>query len=383
MEKGAEQPARSEDKRAAELENLRKMNLAKTMQVQLDGRGQPITKEEWYRQQKEQTQLTKQQQMDAAANLHNFRNGNISSTNGVKQQLKKKEMEAAEMLHSYRGKPEAILSHQVKKISTPQKFAGGREEYQNVSPSRTAGIDVSQVRPKFDSNAPEVVAPKETGAITTKEAPPLEPEDSGFDDFFSSLDEQFLPSSEKTDETAQKDDEHKSADEDLTTDDTNAPYGGLGEIVTKPSDSSNESSNEGSSGSASWVVLNDQQKARAPSDDFTKIESFAESKNDEDCAESLPQSMKNPTVVSPPAQDCNPPESEWIVRNIPVSFSLLTDSRDAPPEGSEGNDRLLKIIDGLINAAASSIEKNLQNENVKFLGNSCNFSVSKDGEFQT
>ena len=100
------EPIRPEDKRAAELEALRNRNLAKTMQEQLDGKGQPIDKETWYQQQKEQSEQIKKHQNDAESNLRSFRNENIARGDEVKEELKKKEMDGKIIRVQYEGDTE-------------------------------------------------------------------------------------------------------------------------------------------------------------------------------------------------------------------------------------------------------------------------------------
>ena len=72
--------------------------------------------ESWLQQQRAQTQECRQKQIDATENLRKYR-GVVESGNDLKDELKRKEQEAATLRHSYRGKPDAILSHQVKKIT--------------------------------------------------------------------------------------------------------------------------------------------------------------------------------------------------------------------------------------------------------------------------
>lgn len=107
----------SRDKRTLELEELRKKQLAKSRQESMVDNGiQPMPMESWLQQQKVQTQESRQKQIDATENLRKYR-GVVESGNDLKDELKRKEQEAATLRHSYRGKPDAILSHQVKKIS--------------------------------------------------------------------------------------------------------------------------------------------------------------------------------------------------------------------------------------------------------------------------
>ena len=76
--------------------------------------------ESWFQQQRAQTQENRQKQIDATENLRKYR-GMLESGNDIKDELKRKEQEAAALMHSYRGKPDAVLSHQVKKINKGNK----------------------------------------------------------------------------------------------------------------------------------------------------------------------------------------------------------------------------------------------------------------------
>jgi len=72
--------------------------------------------ESWFEQQREQTKLSRMQQKDATENLQRYKMTDTpQKVKNVKHEMKKKELEAAENLRKYRGQPEAILSHQVKK----------------------------------------------------------------------------------------------------------------------------------------------------------------------------------------------------------------------------------------------------------------------------
>jgi len=125
-------PVRSEDKRAAELEELRKKQLATTWNIVDEntggGGGQPIAMDTWFEKQREQTKLNKLQQKDATDNLRNFKsvinptstaagNGVVGNVRNVKDEMKQKRQEATAMLNNYRGQPEVFMTHQVKKHS--------------------------------------------------------------------------------------------------------------------------------------------------------------------------------------------------------------------------------------------------------------------------
>jgi len=83
--------------------------------------------------------------MDAVNTLRSYRSDIDLETNNatvveLRMEMKKKEMEAAEMLHNYRGKPEAILSHQVKKIGkNSMNHTSGKDELGSAMASRGGG----------------------------------------------------------------------------------------------------------------------------------------------------------------------------------------------------------------------------------------------------
>lgn len=381
-------PVRSEDKRASELEDLRRRNLAKTMQGQLDGKGQPITKESWYQQQKEQSEQMKKQQLAAAENLHKFRNENVVASNEVKQELKKKELEATTMLHNYRGSTDAISSHQVKKISTASMF-------------QTGGFPVSTPPTKAEM----------------EKAPKLQNEDN-VDDFLASLDDQFLPSPTEKMSTAESNKPLENATMKIDDDGD-----GLGELVEKPSESSNENSNE----STEWVVLTEEEKARTISDDFMKINHVATNAKEE---VPLPQSIESPVpqssvhevefdaspsedlALEPPAQPTEttvplssampelskksvlepptsqlsspqpPAESEWSSQLVSISFGLLTDDHNAPPTGTVGNSPLLNEMESKMrNSVSVSLQGYDQHNDVKLLDQCFDIFISRDENY--
>ena len=357
-------PARPEDRRAAELDELRKRNVAKTMQGQLDGKSQPITtKESWYQQQKEQSQQSRQQEMDATANLHSYRNrnANVSATDDVKEELKKREMEAAAMLHNYRGTPEAILSHQVKK-SPPNSGSKTNlmqvpvEGYDTAPSTTVERANFGDLRSKFGGSVPEPAngvgaAPAGTDAVPTLESK----DDGGVDSFLQSLDDEFLPSPDAQLNVA---------------------------ILSKPSESSNES-NENSTESTGWVVLTEKQQACMESaDDFTKIEAIVEV-NAEAEADPVPEAIEEPVsvplFVQPPQQ-----QPEWIITPVSASFNLLTDEDDAPPLGSYsagvGSQLLNELIGRMKTIAVDALESYIQNGDVRQLDLPFHVSVVRDGK---
>lgn len=385
-EKCPESPARPEDKRAAELEYLRARNVAKTIQVQLDGKGQPINKESFEQQRKEQVEQIRKQQMDAASNLHNFRNKNVVAGDDVKQQLKKKEMEAAAMLRNYRGSPDAVLSHQVKKIST----AGVNDNYfqaHTFSPLSTpnaAVIDAKGIETKFKTQPPpqdartfepaasnasledppslQAECHRQTTAKTDNEDDIMfVSEDAGVDDFLASLDDQFLAPAAEIPEVVKP--------EVTTAIDSNNDNDKSGEMEKLQSESSNGSTND----MAEWVDLaEDENPSRKVSDDFTRIDYEANGPTGE------PASQPQESTGS---EEFQPPTPQWKNERLSISFGLLTGQRDAPQEGSTTDNELLH---GMVNKMRSTIlfclETYDQNNDVKLIDEPFNISVTKDGK---
>jgi hypothetical protein len=328
----AQETIRAQDTRALELEQLRKRNVAKTMQEQLDGKGQPITKETFYQQQKHQLELIKQQKLDAEANLHNFRNKIVSVSDSTKEELKKKEMEAAALLHSYRGKPEAILSHQVKKFSN-NVTGSSRENLQQyvevVTPSSRSDdfvVNYSQAKSMFDgvSDDENVSYLKQQGSGKKNSFKEENTDDVSVDDFLASLDKEVMSTSldrvnlsSKMHDTMSNVDIH---DEMVSREDHEATV-----IRQKNSESSNEHSTE----STGWVVLEDQKE---------KQEMECNSNSDQVIFEELEE--RNVTQ-----RDDSQTMQEWNIQYITVSFDLLTDEYNAPPvENGHGYGDLLSNL---------------------------------------
>lgn len=389
VEKYVEPPAvRAEDKRAVELEELRQKNLAKTMILgqQLDGKGQPIDKEGFYQQQKYQSEQIKQQQMDAAQNLHSYRNANVTTIDEIKSNTKKKEQEAAAMLHNYRGKPEAVLSHQVKKIST----MGPRENltvhgFTPASPSEP-GTNFGDARNVFNGipkdNAGTINGNSGGGSPPRDEKQSVLQTSDDVDDFFASLDDEFMPSPpEKRKSDASSNDEAQNITaniealvQDLDYDDN---YGEQGNIMKKSSESSNENSTE----STGWVVLKEDQEqnanANASLDDFTKNDCVG----DETAVNvtPAPQSVDDAPREYPPSAK---PLPTWTVEYVSASFGLLTDANDAPPVGEGiGNHLLTNMVQNMQTVVQSALQGYIDGGVVQLLNSRYELLVARDATF--
>jgi len=324
----------AQDKRAEELEELRKRNVAKIMQEQLDGKGLPITKESFYQQQKYQLELIKQQKLDAEANLHNFRNKNVTIADGTKEEIKKKEMEAAALLHSYRGKPEAILSHQVKKFSN---VAGSmsKESLQQyvevVSPSSQSddfAVNYSHAKSIFD-RSPNVddhdLKQGSGGKMDWKKDIGNTDDDVNVDDFLASLDNTLTSATllDRVNDTGDFDEMMPQEDHEVT------------EIHQKNSESSNENSTE----TTGWVVLEDQKQNLRMESESTKsqVATF------DDDNEKEKEGEKN-IAKDAESQDMQ----TWSIRYITISFDLFTDPHNAPPLiDGRGCELLLKLMNDM------------------------------------
>ena len=349
---------RAEDKRAAELQELRQKNLAKTMiqqgQLALDGIGQPIDKEGFYQQQKYQSEQLKQQQMHATQYLHSYRNANVTTIDGqIKSNTKKKELEAAAMLHSYRGKPEAVLSHQVKKIST----IGSRDNL-TVHDFSPTSIDASSSLPGTNFG----------DARNVFRGIPKDNTDTGTINSGANIESLVLI-------------------QDLDYDDNN---GEQGNIAKKASESSNENSTE----STGWVVLKEDQEqnasananantnanANVSSDDFAKI--------DIDCTEDesaanvtpLPQSVEDAPRQHPPSAK---PLPTWTVEYVSASFGLLTDANEAPPVGEGiGNHLLTNMVQNMQTVVQSALQGYIDGGVVQLLNSRYELLVARDGKLK-
>ena len=227
MEETNESPASisAQAKRDAELEELRQRNLASTTkdQLNLDGSSQPITKEAFLELQKQQTLLTKQKQAEAQNLLKEYRNKDLN----IKQtdEYKLKQQEAQNMLHSYRGDTDSLTSYQVKKISKKDNYV----------PNVGSSGQLQTMNEKTDDD----------------------------DDFFASLDNEFMPSPAKDEngtenkpQDAQNVDAPAEVSDDDKIDNFNSLSFGQDDIIKKPSESSNENSTE------SWVDVNTQEKSK-------------------------------------------------------------------------------------------------------------------------
>ncbi len=115
------EPVRSEDRRAEELEELRKKQVVKNTRgndenIGGGGANQPVTLESWFEQQREQSKIIRQNQKAATENLHKYNSAGIQTGGSdVKDELKKKEQEAADMLRNYRGNPQDFFTNQIQR----------------------------------------------------------------------------------------------------------------------------------------------------------------------------------------------------------------------------------------------------------------------------
>jgi len=88
--------------------------------------GQPISMDNWFFHQKEETEKIRRQKDDATQNLRSYRpqgkdQGQAQDTSNLKEELKKKELEATQLLRSYRCQPQAFLPHQAG--NTPERVS--------------------------------------------------------------------------------------------------------------------------------------------------------------------------------------------------------------------------------------------------------------------
>jgi len=257
-----ETPVRAKDKREAELVELRQKQLAKVGHGQLDaiddGLGQqPITAEAWENLQKQNSNYTKtQQQYVAALNLqsHNYHAvgvGDDSQTNENKAKLKLKQqelkLEAAQMLHSYRGKPEAILSHQVKRIpTTPAPGSANKRSSGDIASSGTNkdGSASGSGVPKLDMNAltSRFGGGEGEGSISHKEASVAEKSVSvpaataDVDDFLQSLDDFISTPDVDEDEPSSRDNMDDNKDQQFISPQQSNSSGGSTEWVVLAED---------------------------------------------------------------------------------------------------------------------------------------------------
>jgi hypothetical protein len=152
--KSSTAPVSSQERRAQELEELRKKQLAKQNTLKNDASLQPITTmDSWLEMQKQQTFLSKQQEKDAKDNLASYRAIDVNNQDSIKGELKKKQMEAAEILHNYRGTKDVYFAHEVKKHSKINVSPENKNVAADVSGPVTIPTEfksIHDIRSKFD-----------------------------------------------------------------------------------------------------------------------------------------------------------------------------------------------------------------------------------------
>lgn len=371
------EPIRPEDKRAAELESLRNRNLAKTMQEQLDGKGQPIDKESWYQQQKEQSEQIKKHQNDAESNLRSFRNENIVRGDEVKEELKKKEMEAAAMLRNYRGTSDAVLSHQVKKISTAGMKDDSFFNTHGFSPLSSPHAPITQTGKTQANNDTHVVSNP-----GDEQVPDLNNEVASMDDFFESLDNEFLSPNDSNAKIATEIEQGSSMNNEVIQ---TIPNDGLSfdesdtvELKTQEIESHNEtnnlsgeSSNNDSDEASEWVVLAEEEKTtRTTSEDFAKVDYSTNNVHEQK------------DVQEPPESPPQPLTPQWLDEEVSISFGLLTGEKDAPLPGTDGDSQLLhEVVLKMKSTVSSSLQDFIDRNDVKFGDQEFGVRVIKDGSY--
>ena len=358
----ATQPVRSEDRRAAELEELRKKQLAKTwniedhagkfrlyftlkrerwtcgglainliysifeqfavqnhyyfahdhLSIQLGGSGlgggsQPVTMESWFEQQRKQTKLNRLQQKDATENLRNYKSSNINAStaagNNTKEEIKKKEQEATELLRNYRAQPEVFMSHQVKKHPKTNVV-------QNKSPAR---VDVVAPSPK-----------KKLGAVESN----------------------FEPQAHQEDENSATPLSDRDRSGSLCTADWS--------VISGP-----DSSIHGDRGLSSTPVNVDMSMVTGGlSNGADAAAGITSSVNSNGCDTPLSSSY-----IDSAAEDEKVEEKRWNVGYVTVSFGLLIHENDSPPEGTYTSHIKNDIVDNLMLKMRLVAEKSLMGRN--------------------
>jgi len=283
----------------------------------------------WFQQQRQQTKLSRLQQKDATENLQNYKMTEASrNTKSVKDEMKKKEQEAAEMLRNYRGQPEAILSHQVKKHAKDGVFTINKNFTQ-------ADVVAPLPSRKLETASGGFVLEDEAPSPSRK----LETVSGGF----------VLEDGNSTCTQSERDrsGSYGTTDWSLVSGHDSSSEGGLSSTPVNVDLSL--LADAGNNGPDVAAGLN-TPSVSAAGYDTALSQSYVDTTSDV--------------------------ENEWTIRNISVSFGLLIHENDQPPEGSFSSPIQNEIVDNVMFKMRIVAEKSLAECTNVTIANQKEFPIS-------
>lgn len=341
-------PVRSEDKRAAELEELRnRKQLSKTWNIieentNAAGGGQPIAMDTWFEKQREQTKLIKLQQKDATNNLRNFNtakvninvngngNGNVNinptSTvaGNVKDELKQKKEEATAILHNYRGQPEDFMKQQVKKhakVGVVNKNIVQVQVDAIPPPSPSASTTPTKLSSSASLSSPPP-SPSPKKQLDTIEGMSIQEDGNN-----SLLSKRDRSASQGTTDWSVISGNDSNSDRGLSSTPVNVDISELAGILSNGPDIA----------AGGTLSVNSNCFSFSNGDDTPMSQSYVDASSEFD-------------------KD----EKKWNVTNVSVSFGLLIHQNDAPPEGSFSSPIQNQVVDNLMFKMRVIAEKSLK-----------------------
>ncbi len=278
---------------------------------------QPVAMESWFEQQRKQNKLIRLQQKDATENLRN--NNYVVDTRNVKEQSKQKQQEATEMLRNYRGQPEAVLSHQVK------KHAKNENMNKNIVPQAAvaAGTDADVIAPN----------PKEK----------LETVEGKFHNFDYAGSNSAQSVVNDVDGNSMPSDRGRSAS--LGTNDWSVISGNDNESNASDSTAVNIDISE-----IAGILSNGPDAAAGV------VSNYNLNRSGHDTPSSASYVDASAEIV-----EKGMTKQSWNVTNITVSFGLLMHENETPPEGTFSSPIQNDVVDNLLYKMRLIAERSLEN----------------------
>lgn len=408
-------PTTSKDKRTLELEQLRKKQLAKSWQETKGNNGgngggnggqPPMAMESWFQKQRAQTQENRQKQIDATEHLHKYRglqgvestvlSGNHVTIHDMKDELKRKEQEATALRHSYRGTPDAVLSHQVKKIHVSKGNNNNSSNDLTASASKSSFTDVVE----HTSNNSTYSNTYEHGGIDFAK---YNVEDGDEPVKIPKETELFSNDRKQSDATAVSvsDWELLSEKGRLSTAGSVSEISSAYMVTLNSSDSCSTSENNNKVNMDTLYVVPsgdgvDSELDTESLEKYTGLSSHSFHANEPDAdAAAGPNiaastGMKEDSIsTSPPVDKEEEIAREWVTTNVSVSFGLLVLKDDAPQLGSYNAPVECKLLENILTKmrilAKQSLVQEIKSSNIMLADSDTNpvhIHVDNDGGYK-
>jgi hypothetical protein len=393
-------PMKSEDKRAAELEELRKKQLAKTKSNNIEDSGKPMAMDSFLEQQREQTKLRKLQKQNATENLRNYKpsiaknpssddltsnkNTNTSTIGTpihstiVKEQLmktKQKQLEATENLRNYRTQPENLMTHEVKKHAKviTNKNIVVVEEPTSTSTAPSPTTPTKKKLETVEGQFVRVQQPAEDGMIS------LQSNNTSTERDRSRSESQGTEEHDWSVVSGGTGGNDSNSDAGLSYTAVNVDISELSNVLSSLNNTSNDdngadaAAGAGSSasvgiGMGEGISVNSTIMGMGTgisvdtnlSTSYVDASTGLEMGDEKDKQQQQQQQNQQQTTEKVNEKAIT---EKWTITNVSVSFGLLIHENDAPPEGSFSSPIQNEIVDNLMFKMRLIAEKSLEEKN--------------------